>query len=154
MRPYGRERRSDPPAGCYNSPAGEIFSQALSFASAASAASDTTLSHQQKIQTALKNAGVYNGAIDGFTIEGGDQLGFPTNVNQIGGGNTVSAVITHDSAIRLELKVGGHACATGLLAAEMAARGTKGTAETVGIWLPVISEQNHPERLVEGIGSA
>ena len=49
--------------------------------------------------------------------------------------------------------VGGHACATGLLAAEMAARGTKGTAETVGIWLPVISEQNHPERLVEGIAA-
>lgn len=30
---------------------------------------------------------------------------------EIGGGNTVSAVITHDSAIRLELKPGGHACA-------------------------------------------
>jgi len=30
---------------------------------------------------------------------------------EIGGGNTVSAVITHDSAIRLELKTGGHACA-------------------------------------------
>jgi len=30
---------------------------------------------------------------------------------EIGGGNTVSAVITHDSAARLELKVGGHACA-------------------------------------------
>lgn len=30
---------------------------------------------------------------------------------EIGGGNTVSAVITHDSASRLELKLGGHACA-------------------------------------------
>jgi molybdate transport system regulatory protein len=30
---------------------------------------------------------------------------------EIGGGNTVSAVITHGSATRLELKVGGHACA-------------------------------------------
>ena len=30
---------------------------------------------------------------------------------EIGGGNTVSAVITHDSSTRLELKVGGHACA-------------------------------------------
>jgi len=29
----------------------------------------------------------------------------------IGGGNTVSAVITHESSKRLELKVGGHACA-------------------------------------------
>jgi len=29
---------------------------------------------------------------------------------EIGGGNSVSAVITHDSAIRLELKIGGHAC--------------------------------------------
>jgi 2-methylcitrate dehydratase PrpD len=47
--------------------------------------------------------------------------------------------------------VGGHACATGLLAAEMAARGTGGTSETVGIWLPVISGENHPERLTEGI---
>lgn len=30
---------------------------------------------------------------------------------EVGGGNTVSAVITHDSALKLELKVGGHACA-------------------------------------------
>lgn len=30
---------------------------------------------------------------------------------EIGGGNTVCAVITHDSSKRLELKVGGHACA-------------------------------------------
>lgn len=30
---------------------------------------------------------------------------------EIGGGNIVSAVITHDSGTRLELKVGGHACA-------------------------------------------
>ncbi|NJD90873.1 MAG: LysR family transcriptional regulator [Geobacter sp.] len=30
---------------------------------------------------------------------------------EIGGGNTISAVITHDSASRLELKPGGHACA-------------------------------------------
>jgi molybdate transport system regulatory protein len=29
---------------------------------------------------------------------------------EIGGGNTISAVITHDSAIRLGLKVGGHSC--------------------------------------------
>jgi len=35
-----------------------------------------------------------------------------TEVNLgIGGGNTLSAVITHDSAARLELQVGGHACA-------------------------------------------
>lgn len=35
-----------------------------------------------------------------------------TEVNvEIVGGNTVSAVVTHDSAIRLELKEGGHACA-------------------------------------------
>jgi molybdate transport system regulatory protein len=35
-----------------------------------------------------------------------------TEVNiEIGGGNTISAVITHDSAVHLELKVGGHACA-------------------------------------------
>jgi molybdate transport system regulatory protein len=30
---------------------------------------------------------------------------------EIGGGNTVSAVITHGSSVRLGLKVGGHACA-------------------------------------------
>jgi molybdate transport system regulatory protein len=30
---------------------------------------------------------------------------------EIGGGNTVSSVITHGSSNRLELKVGGHACA-------------------------------------------
>lgn len=30
---------------------------------------------------------------------------------EIGGGNTISAVITHESSNRLELKAGGHACA-------------------------------------------
>ena len=30
---------------------------------------------------------------------------------EIGGGTTVSAVITHESSTRLELQVGGHACA-------------------------------------------
>ena len=49
--------------------------------------------------------------------------------------------------------VGGHACATGLLAADMAARGTKGNPDAVRIWLPAISEQNHPERLTEGISA-
>lgn len=30
---------------------------------------------------------------------------------EIGGGNTISAIITHESSNRLELKAGGHACA-------------------------------------------
>ena len=30
---------------------------------------------------------------------------------EIGGGNTISAVITHESSAKLELKAGGHACA-------------------------------------------
>ncbi len=30
---------------------------------------------------------LFNAAIDGFTIEGGDQQGFPNNINEIGGGN-------------------------------------------------------------------
>ncbi|MEI8035990.1 MAG: MmgE/PrpD family protein [Betaproteobacteria bacterium] len=47
--------------------------------------------------------------------------------------------------------VGGHACATGLMAAEMAGRGTQGSAQALNIWLPVISEKNAPERLTEGI---
>ncbi|MFZ1400529.1 MAG: choice-of-anchor Q domain-containing protein [Candidatus Promineifilaceae bacterium] len=33
----------------------------------------------------------FNAAIDGFTIEGGDQQGFPNNINQIGGGNNGQA---------------------------------------------------------------
>ena len=47
--------------------------------------------------------------------------------------------------------IGGQACATGLLAAEMAARGTKGMRDLVGGWLPVISDENFPEWLSEGI---
>lgn len=49
--------------------------------------------------------------------------------------------------------VGGHAAATGLLAAEMANRGTYGHNDAVKIFLPVISDQNSPERLTEGITS-
>lgn len=33
----------------------------------------------------------FKAAIDGFTIEGGDQQGFPNNINQIGGGNNGQA---------------------------------------------------------------
>ena len=33
----------------------------------------------------------YEAAIDGFAIEGGDQQGFPNNINQIGGGNNGQA---------------------------------------------------------------
>jgi len=47
--------------------------------------------------------------------------------------------------------VGGHACATGLFAADMAARGAGGNPDALKIWLPAITENNHPERLAEGI---
>lgn len=47
--------------------------------------------------------------------------------------------------------VGGHACTTGLFAADMAARGAEGNPDALNIWLPVIAEENHPERLTEGI---
>jgi len=46
--------------------------------------------------------------------------------------------------------LGGHACATGLLAAEMAARGVTGSRK-IEAWLGVISDEAKPERLLEGI---
>lgn len=46
--------------------------------------------------------------------------------------------------------LGGHACATGLLAAEMAARGVTGSRK-IDAWLKVISDEAKPERLLEGI---
>lgn len=48
--------------------------------------------------------------------------------------------------------MGGHACATGLLAAEMAARGVTGSRKT-DAWLKVITDEAKPERLLEGIGA-
>jgi 2-methylcitrate dehydratase PrpD len=47
--------------------------------------------------------------------------------------------------------VGGHACATGLFAADMAVRGAQGNPDALNIWLPVITEEHHRERLTEGI---
>lgn len=47
--------------------------------------------------------------------------------------------------------VGGHACATGMLAADMARRGLDGMHDVTGVWLPAICEKNIPERLTEGI---
>ncbi len=49
--------------------------------------------------------------------------------------------------------VGGQACMSGLLAADMASRGIKGMRDVVGGWLAVISDQNYPERLTEGIAA-
>lgn len=50
--------------------------------------------------------------------------------------------------------VGGHACSTGIFAADMAARGAQGNPDALAIWLPVIAEDHHPERLTEGIADA
>ena len=47
--------------------------------------------------------------------------------------------------------IGGQACAAGLVAAEMAARGVKGMRDVIGGWLPVISDKTLPERLTESI---
>ncbi len=49
--------------------------------------------------------------------------------------------------------MGGQACATGLLAAEMAMRGTKGMRDIVGGWLPVISDEHNAALLTEGIAA-
>ena len=46
--------------------------------------------------------------------------------------------------------LGGHACATGMLVADMAARGVTGM-RAVESWLRVIAEEVHPERLTDGI---
>jgi 2-methylcitrate dehydratase PrpD len=47
--------------------------------------------------------------------------------------------------------MGGHACATGILAAEMAAQGVEGMRDIAGGWLPVVADKHHPERLTEGV---
>ena len=47
--------------------------------------------------------------------------------------------------------IGGQACASGVLAAEMAARGTEGMRDVVKGWIPIIARDCHPERLTEGI---
>jgi len=47
--------------------------------------------------------------------------------------------------------IGGQSCASGVLAAEMAARGVKGMRDVVGGWLPIIADGALPERLTEGI---
>ena len=47
--------------------------------------------------------------------------------------------------------IGGQACMTGLMAAEMAARGVKGLRDVAKGWLPVLSDEHHSERLTEGI---
>lgn len=47
--------------------------------------------------------------------------------------------------------IGGQSCASGVLAAEMAARGVKGMRDVVKGWLPVIADDVHAERLTEGV---
>ena len=47
--------------------------------------------------------------------------------------------------------LGGQSCASGLVAAEMAARGVKGMRNVIGGFLPVIADKTLPERLTEGI---
>lgn len=49
--------------------------------------------------------------------------------------------------------IGGQSCASGVLAAEMAARGIKGQREVVKGWLSVIADDVHEDRLTEGIAA-
>lgn len=47
--------------------------------------------------------------------------------------------------------IGGQSSASGVLAAEMAARSVKGMRDVVKGWLPVLADKTLPERLTEGI---
>jgi len=47
--------------------------------------------------------------------------------------------------------IGGQSSASGVLAAEMAARSVRGMREVVEGWLPVLADKTLPERLTEGI---
>lgn len=47
--------------------------------------------------------------------------------------------------------IGGQSSASGVLAAEMAARSVKGMREVVKGWLPVLADKTLPERLTEGV---
>jgi 2-methylcitrate dehydratase PrpD len=47
--------------------------------------------------------------------------------------------------------IGGHGCATGILAAEMAARGITGPRDVENGWLALLSDEIHPHCLIEGI---
>jgi 2-methylcitrate dehydratase PrpD len=58
---------------------------------------------------------------------------------------------TNEEGNNVKWLIGGQSCTTGVLAAEMAARGTKGMRGVVPGWIPVISKDCHPERLTEGI---
>jgi 2-methylcitrate dehydratase PrpD len=49
--------------------------------------------------------------------------------------------------------IGGQACACGVVAAEMAARGVTGMRDIAKGWLPVIADEAHPERLTEGVAA-
>jgi 2-methylcitrate dehydratase PrpD len=49
--------------------------------------------------------------------------------------------------------IGGQSSASGVLAAEMAARSVKGMRDVVKGWLPVLADKVLPERLTEGIGA-
>lgn len=64
-----------------------------------------------------------------------------------------SVIRANEEGESIKWLIGGQACAAGLLAAEMAARGTRGMRDVVGGWLPVISDEFHPERLTEGINA-
>jgi len=49
--------------------------------------------------------------------------------------------------------IGGQACSTGMMAAEMAARGVSGMRNIGATWLAVISDESFPDRLTEGINA-
>ena len=74
--------------------------------------------------------------------------------------NTIGIVINllptaasrvNDEGASVKSLIGGQACATGILAAEMARRGTKGLRDIATGWLPLLADETYPERLTEGI---
>ncbi len=92
-------------------------------------------------RNALSFTATFPGSIDGFDIRGGDQQGFPNNLNQIGGGNNglPANVVTQGGAVF------ANAYARSLQITNNVVESNGGAYGTIRIGTPDLNEPNHNE---------
>jgi 2-methylcitrate dehydratase PrpD len=90
-------------------------------------------------------------AVTGSHILGLDAQGLDNAIGIVLNLSPTAVARTNHEGENVKWLIGGQACTTGVLAAEMAWRGVKGMRDVNKGWIPVISSENFPERLTEGI---
>ena len=95
--------------------------------------------------------GPIGAAVTAASMLGLDATGMENTLGIVVNMLPTNMALANEEGESVKWLMGGQASQTGVMVAEMAARGVKGMRDVVSGFLPVIADQTYPERLLEGI---